>query len=157
MCVWLHRLVPSFNSGPRPLMRPHWAVNWIRQTKTIDNGQDATLGTELPLNLTMKELTLFSLCVYLCLPPAPSPVTVIRKEKTSRNSVSLSWQQPERPNGIILDYEIKYYEKVGAGRITVNALPCAPLSKTASQTQIFIYSFFLGGGGGILAEFDDVW
>uniref|UniRef100_A0A671XCT2 receptor protein-tyrosine kinase n=1 Tax=Sparus aurata TaxID=8175 RepID=A0A671XCT2_SPAAU len=42
---------------------------------------------------------------------APSPVTVIRKEKTSRNSVSLSWQQPERPNGIILDYEIKYYEK----------------------------------------------
>ncbi|XP_010779577.1 ephrin type-A receptor 3, partial [Notothenia coriiceps] len=42
---------------------------------------------------------------------APSPVTVIRKEKTSRNSVSLSWQRPERPNGIILDYEIKYYEK----------------------------------------------
>uniref|UniRef100_A0A1A8D2I9 receptor protein-tyrosine kinase n=2 Tax=Nothobranchius TaxID=28779 RepID=A0A1A8D2I9_NOTKA len=42
---------------------------------------------------------------------APSQVTVIRKEKTSRNSVSLSWQQPERPNGIILDYEIKYYEK----------------------------------------------
>uniref|UniRef100_A0A3Q3H149 receptor protein-tyrosine kinase n=1 Tax=Labrus bergylta TaxID=56723 RepID=A0A3Q3H149_9LABR len=43
--------------------------------------------------------------------PAPSPVTVIKKEKTSRNSVSLSWQEPERPNGIILDYEIKYYEK----------------------------------------------
>ncbi|KAG7241676.1 hypothetical protein INR49_025141 [Caranx melampygus] len=42
---------------------------------------------------------------------APSPVTVIKKEKTSRNSVSLSWQEPERPNGIILDYEIKYYEK----------------------------------------------
>uniref|UniRef100_A0A8C5G601 receptor protein-tyrosine kinase n=1 Tax=Gouania willdenowi TaxID=441366 RepID=A0A8C5G601_GOUWI len=46
---------------------------------------------------------------------APSPVTVIRKERTSRNSVSLSWQEPERPNGIILDYEIKYYEKVGMG------------------------------------------
>ncbi|XP_044221387.1 ephrin type-A receptor 3 isoform X6 [Thunnus albacares] len=44
-----------------------------------------------------------------CTPP--SPVTVIKKEKTSRNSVSLSWQEPERPNGIILDYEIKYYEK----------------------------------------------
>ncbi|XP_077947516.1 ephrin type-A receptor 3 isoform X6 [Gasterosteus aculeatus] len=44
-----------------------------------------------------------------CTPP--SPVAVIRKEKTSRSSVSLSWQQPERPNGIILDYEIKYYEK----------------------------------------------
>uniref|UniRef100_A0A3P8W3X9 receptor protein-tyrosine kinase n=1 Tax=Cynoglossus semilaevis TaxID=244447 RepID=A0A3P8W3X9_CYNSE len=42
---------------------------------------------------------------------APSSVTLIKKEKTSRNSVSLSWQEPERPNGIILDYEIKYYEK----------------------------------------------
>ncbi|KAM6934418.1 ephrin type-A receptor 3 isoform 2-T2 [Xenentodon cancila] len=42
---------------------------------------------------------------------APSPVTNIRKEKTSRNSVFLSWHKPERPNGIILDYEIKYYEK----------------------------------------------
>lgn len=68
--------------------------------------------------------------------PAPSQVTVIRKEKTSRNSVSLSWQQPERPNGIILDYEIKYYEKVGVKYITVNALPHVPLSKAASLTEI---------------------
>lgn len=44
---------------------------------------------------------------------APSPITVIRKDRTSRNSVSLSWQEPEHPNGIILDYEVKYYEKVG--------------------------------------------
>ncbi|MGH0175123.1 UNVERIFIED_CONTAM: hypothetical protein FKN15_069966 [Acipenser sinensis] len=42
---------------------------------------------------------------------APSPVTVIRKDRTARNSVTLSWQEPERPNGIILDYEVKYYEK----------------------------------------------
>ncbi|XP_030060109.1 ephrin type-A receptor 3 isoform X2 [Microcaecilia unicolor] len=42
---------------------------------------------------------------------APSPVTIIRKERTSRNSVTVSWQEPEHPNGIILDYEIKYYEK----------------------------------------------
>uniref|UniRef100_A0A8C3GED4 Ephrin type-A receptor 3 n=1 Tax=Cairina moschata TaxID=8855 RepID=A0A8C3GED4_CAIMO len=41
----------------------------------------------------------------------PSPITVIRKDRTSRNSVSLSWQEPEHPNGIILDYEVKYYEK----------------------------------------------
>ncbi|KTG45777.1 hypothetical protein cypCar_00015896 [Cyprinus carpio] len=38
-------------------------------------------------------------------------VTVIRKDRTSRNSISLSWMEPERPNGIILDYEVKYYEK----------------------------------------------
>ncbi|XP_061081658.1 ephrin type-A receptor 3 isoform X2 [Conger conger] len=42
---------------------------------------------------------------------APSPVTIIRKDRTSRNSISLSWLEPERPNGIILDYEVKYYEK----------------------------------------------
>ncbi|XP_030643062.1 ephrin type-A receptor 3 [Chanos chanos] len=42
---------------------------------------------------------------------APSQVTVIRKDRTSRNSISLSWLEPERPNGIILDYEVKYYEK----------------------------------------------
>uniref|UniRef100_A0A8C1I3M0 receptor protein-tyrosine kinase n=1 Tax=Cyprinus carpio carpio TaxID=630221 RepID=A0A8C1I3M0_CYPCA len=41
----------------------------------------------------------------------PSSVTVIRKDRTSRNSISLSWMEPERPNGIILDYEVKYYEK----------------------------------------------
>ncbi|KAK9402244.1 ephrin type-A receptor 3 [Crotalus adamanteus] len=42
---------------------------------------------------------------------APSPITAIRKGRTSRNSISLSWQEPEHPNGIILDYEVKYYEK----------------------------------------------
>ncbi|XP_027391575.1 ephrin type-A receptor 3-like, partial [Bos indicus x Bos taurus] len=35
----------------------------------------------------------------------------IKKDRTSRNSISLSWQEPEHPNGIILDYEVKYYEK----------------------------------------------
>lgn len=44
---------------------------------------------------------------------APSPVMTIKKDRTSRNSISLSWQEPEHPNGIILDYEVKYYEKVG--------------------------------------------
>ncbi|MEJ1283081.1 hypothetical protein NN561_014046 [Cricetulus griseus] len=42
---------------------------------------------------------------------APSPVMTIKKDRTSRNSISLSWQEPEHPNGIILDYEVKYYEK----------------------------------------------
>lgn len=44
---------------------------------------------------------------------APSPVMTIKKDRTSGNSISLSWQEPEHPNGIILDYEVKYYEKVG--------------------------------------------
>ena len=36
------------------------------------------------------------------------------------NSMSLSWLPPEKPNGIILDYEIKYHEKV---RHSVNQCP----------------------------------
>uniref|UniRef100_A0A672RR89 receptor protein-tyrosine kinase n=1 Tax=Sinocyclocheilus grahami TaxID=75366 RepID=A0A672RR89_SINGR len=42
---------------------------------------------------------------------APSPVTVVKKGKTAKNSISVSWQGPDRPNGIILEYEIKYFEK----------------------------------------------
>ncbi|KAM5159500.1 ephrin type-A receptor 5 isoform 9-T9 [Callospermophilus lateralis] len=42
---------------------------------------------------------------------APSPVTNVKKGKIAKNSISLSWQEPDRPNGIILEYEIKYFEK----------------------------------------------
>lgn len=31
---------------------------------------------------------------------------------STMNSFTLSWPQPEQPNGIILDYELRYYEKV---------------------------------------------
>ncbi|XP_054020821.1 ephrin type-A receptor 5 isoform X7 [Dryobates pubescens] len=41
----------------------------------------------------------------------PSPVSSVKKGKITKNSISLSWQEPERPNGIILEYEIKYFEK----------------------------------------------
>uniref|UniRef100_A0A672NNH8 receptor protein-tyrosine kinase n=1 Tax=Sinocyclocheilus grahami TaxID=75366 RepID=A0A672NNH8_SINGR len=43
--------------------------------------------------------------------PAPSPITVVKKGKTAKNSIAVSWQEPDRPNGIILEYEIKYFEK----------------------------------------------
>ncbi|XP_005068257.1 ephrin type-A receptor 5 isoform X7 [Mesocricetus auratus] len=42
---------------------------------------------------------------------APSPVTNVKRGKIAKNSISLSWQEPDRPNGIILEYEIKYFEK----------------------------------------------
>ncbi|XP_036238275.1 ephrin type-A receptor 5 isoform X7 [Molothrus ater] len=41
----------------------------------------------------------------------PSPVSTVKKGKITKNSISLSWQEPDRPNGIILEYEIKYFEK----------------------------------------------
>ncbi|KAM7052509.1 ephrin type-A receptor 5 isoform 5-T5 [Acridotheres tristis] len=41
----------------------------------------------------------------------PSPVSTVKKGKITKNSISLSWQEPGQPNGIILEYEIKYFEK----------------------------------------------
>uniref|UniRef100_A0A673Y4H5 receptor protein-tyrosine kinase n=1 Tax=Salmo trutta TaxID=8032 RepID=A0A673Y4H5_SALTR len=42
---------------------------------------------------------------------APSPVTSIQASDVTRHDVSLAWQQPDRANGVILEYEVKYYEK----------------------------------------------
>uniref|UniRef100_A0A3Q3FNK7 Ephrin type-A receptor 8 n=1 Tax=Kryptolebias marmoratus TaxID=37003 RepID=A0A3Q3FNK7_KRYMA len=42
---------------------------------------------------------------------APSEVLAIRQENTSQNSVTLLWHEPSQPNGVILEYDIKYYEK----------------------------------------------
>ncbi|XP_048025344.1 ephrin type-B receptor 3-like isoform X5 [Megalobrama amblycephala] len=42
---------------------------------------------------------------------APSAVPTVHLMGASANAMSLSWLPPEKPNGIILDYEIKYHEK----------------------------------------------
>ncbi|XP_031694230.1 ephrin type-A receptor 8-like isoform X2 [Anarrhichthys ocellatus] len=42
---------------------------------------------------------------------APSEVMEIRQQNTSQNSVILLWHEPNQPNGVILEYDIKYYEK----------------------------------------------
>lgn len=39
-------------------------------------------------------------------------VSVVLKERRSKDSVTLAWQGPERPNGVIVEYEVIYYEKV---------------------------------------------
>lgn len=48
-------------------------------------------------------------------PAAPSEVLAVRQENASQNSVTLQWHEPDRPNGVILEYDIKYYEKVPRG------------------------------------------
>ncbi|XP_051528536.1 ephrin type-A receptor 8-like isoform X4 [Myxocyprinus asiaticus] len=42
---------------------------------------------------------------------APSQVMAIRQENASQNSITLFWHEPAQPNGVILEYDIKYYEK----------------------------------------------
>ncbi|KAM3866316.1 ephrin type-A receptor 3-like [Diretmus argenteus] len=38
-------------------------------------------------------------------------VSVVLKERRSKDSVTLAWQGPDRPNGAIVEYEVIYYEK----------------------------------------------
>ncbi|KAG7244198.1 hypothetical protein INR49_004271, partial [Caranx melampygus] len=38
-------------------------------------------------------------------------VSEVIKEKVQQRSIQLSWQEPQQPNGVITEYEIKYYEK----------------------------------------------
>uniref|UniRef100_G3NSH5 receptor protein-tyrosine kinase n=1 Tax=Gasterosteus aculeatus aculeatus TaxID=481459 RepID=G3NSH5_GASAC len=39
------------------------------------------------------------------------------KEKVQQRSIQLSWQEPRQPNGVITEYEIKYYEKDQKDRV----------------------------------------
>ncbi|XP_058412166.1 ephrin type-B receptor 3 isoform X2 [Diceros bicornis minor] len=41
----------------------------------------------------------------------PSEVPTLHLHSSSGSSLTLSWAPPERPNGVILDYEMKYFEK----------------------------------------------
>uniref|UniRef100_A0A3Q4GA01 Ephrin type-A receptor 6 n=1 Tax=Neolamprologus brichardi TaxID=32507 RepID=A0A3Q4GA01_NEOBR len=43
---------------------------------------------------------------------SPSLVGALKKDWASPNSIALSWQQPEQTTLPIIDYEVKYYEKV---------------------------------------------
>lgn len=36
----------------------------------------------------------------------------VQSKDVTRDTLTLFWQEPEKPNGVILEYEVKYYEKV---------------------------------------------
>ncbi|XP_077472464.1 ephrin type-B receptor 3 isoform X3 [Stigmatopora argus] len=42
---------------------------------------------------------------------APSAVPTVHLMRSTADTLSLSWLPPEKPNGVILDYEIKYHER----------------------------------------------
>ncbi|XP_060479788.1 ephrin type-A receptor 4 isoform X4 [Panthera onca] len=44
-----------------------------------------------------------------CTPP--SSIALVQAKEVTRYSVALAWLEPDRPNGVILEYEVKYYEK----------------------------------------------
>ncbi|TRY60239.1 hypothetical protein DNTS_028214, partial [Danionella cerebrum] len=42
---------------------------------------------------------------------APSTVSIMHQVSRTIDSITISWSQPDQPNGVILDYELQYYEK----------------------------------------------
>ncbi|XP_035390082.1 ephrin type-A receptor 4 [Electrophorus electricus] len=42
---------------------------------------------------------------------APSTVMSVQSKDVTRDTLTLFWHEPEKPNGVILEYEVKYYEK----------------------------------------------
>ncbi|XP_064165430.1 ephrin type-B receptor 5 isoform X2 [Anguilla rostrata] len=41
----------------------------------------------------------------------PSPVPMLHQLSRAPSSITLSWPQPDRPNGDILEYQLRYYDK----------------------------------------------
>ncbi|XP_058483030.1 ephrin type-B receptor 3 isoform X2 [Solea solea] len=52
---------------------------------------------------------------------APSAVPTVHLMRSTSDTLSLSWLPPEKPNGVILDYEIRYHERGQAMSHTVTA------------------------------------
>uniref|UniRef100_A0A8D2MBG6 receptor protein-tyrosine kinase n=1 Tax=Zonotrichia albicollis TaxID=44394 RepID=A0A8D2MBG6_ZONAL len=41
----------------------------------------------------------------------PSAVPMMHQVSRTTNSITLSWPQPDQPNGVILDYQLRYFDK----------------------------------------------
>ncbi|XP_078281259.1 ephrin type-A receptor 8 isoform X2 [Rhinoraja longicauda] len=78
-------------------------TNYTLQVEAVNGVSDLSLEPRqfISLNVTTNQA-------------APSQILVVKQENTSQNSVTLMWHEPDHPNGIILEYEIKYFEKVRA-------------------------------------------
>ncbi|RXN16268.1 ephrin type-A receptor 7 isoform X1 [Labeo rohita] len=72
---------------------------------------------------------------------APSQVSEVIKERVQQHSVQLSWQEPEQPNGVITEYEIKYYEKDQKDRIysTVKSKSTSATVNNLKPSTVYIF------------------
>lgn len=66
----------------------------------------------------------------------PPPVSDIRVTRSSPSSLSLAWTVPRAPSGAVLDYEVKYHEKVRPGTTPgVGGGQCDVLSEWNAELQ----------------------
>lgn len=83
---------------------------WLQHIKKLVAVNVSRVGFHLPAHRSALVQT------------APSQVSEVIKEKVQQRSIQLSWQEPRQPNGVITEYEIKYYEKVSSTVGTISSL-----------------------------------
>ncbi|KAM6963135.1 ephrin type-B receptor 1-like [Aplochiton taeniatus] len=53
---------------------------------------------------------------------APSSVPIMHQVSSTSRGFTLSWPPPEQPNGVILDYELRFYDKIQTNSVTLEGL-----------------------------------
>ncbi|XP_051894995.1 ephrin type-A receptor 8 isoform X3 [Pristis pectinata] len=98
-------------------------TNYTLQVEAVNGVSDLSLEPRqfISLNVTTNQA-------------APSQILVVKQENTSQNSVTLMWHEPDQPNGIILEYEIKYFEK-GKEQQSYSTLKARGTSVTVSNLK----------------------
>ncbi|XP_061696045.1 ephrin type-A receptor 4-like isoform X2 [Syngnathoides biaculeatus] len=80
-------------------LRAHTHYTFIVQARNgVSQGGSAGAAQSVSVSVTTNQA-------------APSPVSSIQAADVTRHTLLLSWQQPDQPNGVILEYEVKFYEK----------------------------------------------
>lgn len=109
---YFHHLSP-LSSQFRSVHKPHGEFCRLRSANgKAQNSNPITSFYSSPKDNTSPILSIFLATLSLPLSTAPSTVPIMHQVSATMRSITLSWPQPEQPNGIILDYEIRYYEKV---------------------------------------------
>uniref|UniRef100_A0A671NUK0 receptor protein-tyrosine kinase n=1 Tax=Sinocyclocheilus anshuiensis TaxID=1608454 RepID=A0A671NUK0_9TELE len=71
---------------------------------------------------------------------APSAVSIMPQASRTVDSITLSWSQPDQPNGVILDYELQYYEKYRPYICCIHCSSCFSFQVTPGM-KIYIDPF----------------
>ncbi|XP_066568499.1 ephrin type-B receptor 5 [Amia ocellicauda] len=71
----------------------------------------------------------------------PSPVPMMHQVSRTPVSVTLSWPQPERPNGEIMEYQIRYYDKSSDEDSAVSVLSQTNMAIVGGLSPGSIYAF----------------
>ncbi|XP_041758704.2 ephrin type-B receptor 5 isoform X3 [Coregonus clupeaformis] len=106
------------------------ACSWCGEAVTFTPSQTGIKQTKVTLNNLLTRVTYLiqvqavnDVSVLSPFPPqftsinfttsqsVPSPVPSLHQLSRAPDSITLSWPQPDRPNGDILEYQLRYYDK----------------------------------------------